>query len=56
MTRAELTRLYDLKRGMLRPDYARLANAHHIKRDPATDEISFEPSSIEQHLRDAGLI
>lgn len=56
MDRATLAHLYDLQRWMLRPDYARLANAHHIKRDPKTDEISWEPSSIEQRLREAGLL
>lgn len=56
MDRAELNRLYDLKRAMLRLDYARLANAHHIKRDPRTDEISWEPSDIEARLREAGLL
>lgn len=56
MDRAELNRLYDLRRWMLRPDYARLANAHHIKRNAVTDEISWEPATIEQRLREAGLI
>ena len=56
MNRATLSILYDLKRWMLRPDYARLANAHHIKRNPATDEISWEPTGIEQRLREAGLL
>lgn len=56
MDRAELNRLYDLRRWMLRPDYQRLADAHHIKRNPYTDEISWAPSSIEQSLREAGLL
>ena len=56
MTRAELERRYDLKRGMLRPDYERLANAHHIKRNPVTYEISWEPTAIEQRLRELSLI
>lgn len=56
MDRATLNRLYDLKRWMLRPDYARLANAHHIRRDPATYEISWEPVTIEARLREEGLI
>lgn len=50
------TRLYDPIRRELRPDYARLANAHHIKRHPVTDEISWEPSTIEQRLREEGLL
>lgn len=50
------TRIYDPIRRELRPDYARLANAHHIRRDPRTDEISWEPSSLEQRLREAGLV
>lgn len=54
--RAELARLYDLRRWMLRPDYQRLADASHIRRDPVTDEISWEPSHIEARLREAGLL
>lgn len=56
MDRRDLERLYDLRRWMLRPDYQRLADAHHIKRDPVTDEISWEPSVIEARLREAGLL
>ncbi len=56
MNRRDLDRLYDLKRAMLRPDYERLANAHHIKRSPDTYEISWEPTAIVQRLREAGLI
>ena len=55
MDRALLHRIYDLTRRELRPDYARLSNAHHIKRDPVSDEISWEPTSLEQRLREAGL-
>ena len=40
----------------LRPDYNRLEVAHHIVRDPVTDEISWEPSSMEEELRRLGLI
>ena len=50
------TSLYDPIRRELRPDYARLANARFIKRDPVTDEISWEPSSLEAQLREAGLV
>lgn len=50
------TRIYDPIRRELRPDYARLANARYIKRDPRTDEISWEPTSIEAQLREAGLL
>lgn len=42
--------------GMLRPDPNRLANAHHIRRNPVTDEISWEPSTIEAQLRELKLI
>lgn len=40
----------------LRPDYNRLEVAHHIRRDPVTDEISWEPSRMEDELRRLGLI
>ena len=56
MDRRNLERLYDLRRWMLRPDYQRLADAHHIRRDPVTDEISWAPTDIEQRLREAGLL
>lgn len=56
MDRATLATLYDLQRAMLRPDYQRLADAHHIKRDPHTAEISWAPSNIESRLREAGLL
>ena len=56
MDRATLNLLYDLKRAMLRPAYDRLANAHHIRRDPRTDEISWEPTAIEAKLREAELL
>lgn len=40
----------------LRPAYDRLEVAHHIVRDPVTDEISWEPSSMEAELERLGLI
>lgn len=40
----------------LRPDYNRLEVAHHIVRDPVTDEITWEPSAIEDDLIRLGLI
>ena len=40
----------------LRPDYDRLEVAHHIVRDPVTDEVSWEPSSIEAELQRLGLV
>ena len=55
-THTDLTLLYDLRRWMLRPDYQRLADAHHIRRDPDTYEISWAPSSIEARLHEAGLL
>lgn len=56
MNRIDLNRDYDLNRGMLRPDHSRLANAHHIRRNPATDEITWSPSTIEAQLRELKLI
>lgn len=40
----------------LRPDYNRLEVAHYIYRDPETDEISWEPSQIEEELIRLGLL
>lgn len=40
----------------LRPDYDRLEVAHHIRRDPVTDEISWEPSGMMQELARLGLV
>lgn len=40
----------------LRPDYDRLETAHMIIRDPETDEISWEHTSIEDELARLGLI
>lgn len=58
MDRKMLETLYDLKRCMLRPDYTRLAEAQHIKRNPDTDEISWPPScaGMVDQLRHMGLI
>lgn len=42
--------------GILQPDWSRLEEAHLIKRDPVTDEISWPPTSLEEQLRKAGLI
>ena len=39
----------------LRPDYNRLEMAHHIRRDPDTAEISWEPTSMEDELKRLGL-
>jgi hypothetical protein len=50
-----ITDLYDMVRRELRPAYDRLANAHHIKRNPVTEEISWPPS-LEDDLRKAGLL
>lgn len=55
-TALRLNDLYDLRRWMLRPDYSRLADAHHIRRDPDTYEISWAPDRVEQRLREAGLL
>lgn len=40
----------------LRPDYDKLENAHYIWRDTETDEISWEPTGIENELIRLGLI
>ena len=42
-------------RGMV-PDPQRLADAHHVKRDPVTDEISWPPSTMADVLRELKLI
>ena len=42
-------------RGMV-PDPQRLADAHHVKRHPVTDEISWPPSRMAAILRDLKLI
>ena len=42
-------------RGMV-PDPDRLADADHVKRDPATDEVSWPPSRMAAVLRDLKLI
>lgn len=42
--------------GTMLPDPARLAAAQHIRRDPNTDEISWEPSSMMAQLIELGLI
>lgn len=40
----------------LRPDYDRLEYAHHIRRHPVTDEISWEPTSMMLELQRLGLV
>ncbi len=40
----------------LRPDYNRLEQAHYIKRDPDTDEISWPPTGMMNELRHLGLL
>lgn len=40
----------------LRPDYDRLEQAHHIRRDPVTDEVSWPPGGLEDDLRRLGLL
>lgn len=56
MDRKTLETLYDLKRAMLHPDYNRLADAHHIRRHPVTDEISWPPTRMVDELQRLGLI
>jgi hypothetical protein len=33
-----------------------MADAHHIKRDPVTDEVSWPPSKMVEVLRELGLM
>jgi hypothetical protein len=40
----------------LRPDYDRLEQAHHIRKDPDTGEISWPPTGLLSDLRRLGLI
>jgi hypothetical protein len=40
----------------LAPDPERLAEAHHVRRDPATDEVSWPPSRMAAVLRELKLI
>lgn len=40
----------------LRPDYDRLEEAHHVVRDPITDEISWPPTAMHDVLFKLGLI
>lgn len=56
LTPAEMHELYDMRLGMLKPAYDRLADAHMIKRDPVTDEISWPSTTLEDDLRKAGLL
>jgi hypothetical protein len=42
-------------RGLV-PDPDRLADAHHVRRDPVTDEISWPPSRMAAVLRELKLI
>lgn len=56
LTPAEMHDLYDMRLGMLRPAYDRLADAQYIKRNPNTGEISWPSTTLEDDLRKAGLI
>lgn len=40
----------------LRPDYSRLEEAHYVRRDPDTYEISWPPTRMEDELMRLGLI
>lgn len=40
----------------LTPDAARMGEAHHVRRDPDTDEITWPPSRMAAILRDLQLI
>lgn len=52
----EISARYDMVRGCLKPAYDRLAEAHLIRRNPVTDEISWPATTLEDNLREAGLI
>lgn len=41
---------------ILQPDWSRLEEAHQIKRDPVTDEITWGAVNLEDQLRKAGLL
>jgi len=56
LDRKTLEDLYDLKRAMLRPDYSRLEEAHHIRRHPETYEVSWPPTGLLSELERLGLI
>lgn len=38
------------------PDPQRMADSHHVKRDPETGEISWPPSRMLEVLRELGLM
>jgi hypothetical protein len=40
----------------LHPDYDRLEQAHHIRRDSVTDEISWPPTGMMNELARLGLM
>jgi len=40
----------------MRPDYDRMEESHHIKRDPVTDEISWPPDRLRLELARLGLL
>ena len=40
----------------LRPDYGRLEEAHYVRRDPVTYEISWPPTRMEDELMRLGLL
>jgi len=56
LDRKTLEDLYDLKRAMLRPDYSRMEEAHHIHRHPETYEVSWPPTGLLSELERLGLI
>ncbi len=44
------------RNGAMLPDPDRVADAHHIRRDPVTGEISWPPSRMAAVLRELKLI
>ena len=44
------------RNGAMLPDPDRVADAHHVKRDPVTDEISWPPDTMAAVLRALKLI
>ena len=44
------------RNGAMLPDPDRVADAHHIRRDPVTGEISWPPSRMAEVLRELKLM
>lgn len=44
------------RNGAMLPDPERLATAHHVKRHPVTDEVTWPPSRMADVLRELKLL